>query len=295
MPRVSVLIPVYNGADTVARALESVASQTYRDFETIVVDDGSQDASADVVRRFRWARLIAQPNRGVGATRQRMIEEAAGEFVAFLDCDDAWLPDKLAQQVDVADRTGAVLVNGWCRVRDLQGRDYVREVRLPRDASALDHLLPDNTVVTSSAMIRRDAMLDAGFREALRMAEDWLAWFKVARHGDFALIEDVVSYRFERPESESTPTVAWYRAERRVLEEFVLPAFDDWYGRLPAETRERYRQVARRKLGLIASLEAAQLDATGERSAAFRHHVEALRSAPTRGALLRFARHLVRL
>jgi glycosyltransferase involved in cell wall biosynthesis len=260
-----------------------------------VVDDGSRDGSADLIHeRFPWVRLIAQPNQGVGATRQRMIDEAQGEWIAFLDCDDAWVPEKLARQVEVGERTGAVLINGWCRVLDLQGREYVREVRIPPSATALDHLLPDNTIVTSSAIVRREPMREAGFREGLRMAEDWLAWFKVARSGDFALIEDVLSLRFEQEGSESSPTVAWYRAERRVLEEFLLPSFDEWYGAYPEAERARYRRIVRRKLGRIASLEGAQLDAGGQRGEAFRQHVQALRSAPTKGALLRFVRHLVR-
>lgn len=93
-PAVSVVIPLYNKAPYIARALKSVLTQTFQDFEVIVVDDGSTDDGAEVVRELRnpRIRLIQQENRGVSAARNRGIEEALAELVAFLDADDEWLP-----------------------------------------------------------------------------------------------------------------------------------------------------------------------------------------------------------
>lgn len=97
-PIVSVVIPLYNKAPHIARALTSVLKQTFQDFEVIVVDDGSTDDGAEIVRRFEdpRIRLIQQENRGVSAARNRGIEEARAELIAFLDADDEWLPDFLS-------------------------------------------------------------------------------------------------------------------------------------------------------------------------------------------------------
>jgi len=99
---VSVIIPVYNGERYLAEAIESVLSQTYRPIEIIVVDDGSTDISADIVRRFSApVRYYYQIRSGVGAARNRGVELARGSFIAFLDADDLWVVDKLTLQMTV--------------------------------------------------------------------------------------------------------------------------------------------------------------------------------------------------
>src|SRR6185369_6617714 len=99
-PLVSVIIPVYNGARYLGAALESVFAQTYREFEVIVVDDGSVDDSGVIAQSFPEVRYIHQANQGVAAARNHGIEAAGGEFFAFLDQDDLWNEDKLKRQVE---------------------------------------------------------------------------------------------------------------------------------------------------------------------------------------------------
>ena len=98
-PLVSVIIPVYNGARYLREALESVFAQTYRPFEVIVVDDGSQDDSGNIAQSFPEVRYIHQANQGVAAARNNGIEAARGEFFAFIDQDDLWIPEKLRLQI----------------------------------------------------------------------------------------------------------------------------------------------------------------------------------------------------
>lgn len=95
--KVSVVIPLYNKARHIRRAMESVLRQTHLDFELIVVDDGSTDASVDRVREFEdpRVRLLSQENAGVGAARNRGVSATSGKLVAFLDADDEWMPDFL--------------------------------------------------------------------------------------------------------------------------------------------------------------------------------------------------------
>ena len=99
IPRVSVVIPTYNSSAMVEQAIQSVLAQTYRDFEIIVIDDGSTDGTKDVVRRFgERVRYFNQENQGVSAARNFGIHQSLGEYIAFLDSDDLWLPEKLAKK-----------------------------------------------------------------------------------------------------------------------------------------------------------------------------------------------------
>jgi len=98
-PLVSVIIPVYNGAQYLREALESVFAQTYHPFEVIVVDDGSVDDSGVIAQSFQDVRYIHRANQGVAAARNHGIENARGEFLAFLDQDDLWTPEKLKLQI----------------------------------------------------------------------------------------------------------------------------------------------------------------------------------------------------
>ncbi|MBK8060984.1 MAG: glycosyltransferase family 2 protein [Gemmatimonadetes bacterium] len=97
MPQVSVVVPLYNKEPYVRRALDSIAAQSFADFEVVIVDDGSQDGSAAIAAGYPDSRfrMIRQANAGPGAARNRGIAEAKGEWIAFLDADDEWLPDYL--------------------------------------------------------------------------------------------------------------------------------------------------------------------------------------------------------
>ena len=98
-PLVSLIIPVYNGDRFLTETLESVFNQDYQPFEVIVVDDGSTDRTAEIVRSFEEARYIYQPNQGHAIAKNTGIAAAGGEFIAFLDADDLWTPNKLSAQV----------------------------------------------------------------------------------------------------------------------------------------------------------------------------------------------------
>lgn len=123
VPAVSVVIPLYNKSPYIARALNSVLAQTFQDFEVIVVDDGSTDDGAAVVRGFDdpRIRLIQQENRGVSAARNRGIEAARAELVAFLDADDEWLPGHLEVLLRLRDKYPEAGGYGTAYLRKLKG------------------------------------------------------------------------------------------------------------------------------------------------------------------------------
>jgi glycosyltransferase involved in cell wall biosynthesis len=101
MPLISVIIPAYNAQKTIRETIESVLNQTFKDFEIIVIDDGSQDSTVEIVSAFSdpRLRLFSYPNAGVSATRNRGLAQANSEFISFLDADDLWTPDKLEAQL----------------------------------------------------------------------------------------------------------------------------------------------------------------------------------------------------
>ena len=138
MPKVSIVIPLYNKEKYIARAINSILAQTLSDCEIVVVDDGSTDKSADIVRSFDDSRihLIQQANAGVSVARNKGIKESKAELVAFLDADDEWMPQFLQEMVVFISKkpVGLVLSNylKWCNREAVLpngktlGRDYPR-------------------------------------------------------------------------------------------------------------------------------------------------------------------------
>ncbi len=178
---ISVLIPVWNGARFLAAALGSVAAQTLAPIETIVVDDGSTDGSAQVAAGFPFVQVIRQENRGPGAARNRAAAAAHGDHLAFLDADDLWKPDKLACQLAILAARPAA---GWvvCRHEFLLDEGVPRPHWAPTEeqAATMAAWLP------SATLVRRDCFaLTRGFDENLRYGED-LDWFARARDAGFA-------------------------------------------------------------------------------------------------------------
>ena len=196
-PLVSVIIPAYNAAATLDRAVASALSQTYRPLEVLVVDDGSTDATPQVVARLGDAvRSVRQPNQGVSVARNEALRRARGDLIAFLDADDEWLPEKLERQVAFLHEhpeigllyTLAVVVDGTGRERGF----------IPRDggADAYAHLYFANRIPTSTVLVRAEVLRRAGeFDPALRIAQDYDLWLRIAADTPFAgLREPLVRY-----------------------------------------------------------------------------------------------------
>lgn len=198
--RVSVVIPTYNRVDLLPRAIDSALAQDHPDFEVIVVDDASTDATAERVAGYRDGRLryLRQPvNRGVAAARNRGIAAATGSLVAFLDSDDAWLPGKLSRQAAAfaagGDRVGLVYTGVETVASD--GRRHVDIASVRGDLHA--PLLLRNLLVGGSCAMVRAAVFDTvgGFDEDLPAIEDYDLWVRIARFYDVeAVPEPLVRY-----------------------------------------------------------------------------------------------------
>lgn len=179
---ISVVIPTFNRASVLARALDSVLTQTRMAEEIIVVDDGSTDNSAEMVAsEFPEVRLIVQGNHGVSAARNRGIEAAAGEWLAFLDSDDEWRPEKLERQVTVLANHPDELV---CHTDEIWIRHHRRVNPKRKHAKfggrIFQYCLPLCAMSPSSILLHRSVLDDVGlFDEALPACEDYDLWLRI--------------------------------------------------------------------------------------------------------------------
>jgi len=277
-PAFSIVIPTYNRAALLPRALESVLAQTEGDFECIVIDDGSTDDTETVVRTYADPRLHYeyQRNAGVSAARNAGAKLAAGELLLFLDSDDELVPDALARFAEAARTNGwSVVLAGWTRVSD-DGvtRRALTPIRSGDAPQLLGPFLPGAFVVSR-------AVFDAtgGYDEQLRFSENTvLAWrvrAVVARSGaGMGMIREPLVARYSQPGRAFEQ--ARYEAAVRILDQYADVLADPTTGAAPFRTRRaNYLGVA-----------AASAAALGLSREARRYAVAALRSEP-----LSFARY----
>lgn len=189
LPKVSVVIPTYNRRDLVQRAIQSVLDQTYRDFEIIVIDDGSTDGTRAAVEGRERVRYLRQTNGGPASARNLGIREAQGEFIAFLDSDDVWLPEFLTSQVDVLSRYPEVaLVCARSSVGNKEAKDFpLRRKLITGDLYAR---LYDRSFVRTPTVVVRKSCLDAVgcFNESYPWSEDHDLWLRIARKYEIAYV-----------------------------------------------------------------------------------------------------------
>lgn len=204
---VSVVIPTYNSAHTIIPTLESVFNQTFKDYEIIVVDDGSTDETRECLDPYIQSGKITyvyQENKGCGPARNKGIEHASGTYIAFLDSDDIWLPEKLQLQVNQVKKYPDGIVF-YTEARTIVSGDLIPKqiVRTfftsPRSGRVLMWLAFHNIVTMSSAMVRTDVLRKAvGFSldRTIMFFEDYDLWLRLAEQGPFYFIEQpLVLYR----------------------------------------------------------------------------------------------------
>lgn len=188
---ISVIIPLYNKAGSIAQALDSVLAQEYQDFEVIVVDDGSTDGGASVVENYGDARirLVRQENAGVSAARNRGIEEARGEYVAFLDADDVWMPGFLSEIAALQrefPQCRAQATNYVFNSNGVKSPTILRKIPFSGERGGLPNYFEVAScshppVWTSAVCIERALLQEiGGFPVGLKSGEDLLTWARVA-------------------------------------------------------------------------------------------------------------------
>lgn len=208
-PRVSVIIPAYNAERWLPATLDSVCSQSLLEIEILVVDDGSTDRTVEIAAAFAArdprVRIIYQENAGVGAARNRAIAEAAGEYIAPLDADDLWYPEKLAHQVACMDAGGQEMGFAYCWSEKIDPDGQVVTGAFPSDSqgSVLAELLVRNFVGNASVPIfRATALEECGLyltrdeQRGTQGCEDWELLLRVGERYKVGLVpETLVRYR----------------------------------------------------------------------------------------------------
>lgn len=195
---IAVVVPTYNRAAVLGRALDSVYDQTMPPAQCLVVDDGSDDGTGELVRRhYPEATYLKQAHRGVSAARNLGIRRAEADWVAFLDSDDCWLPAKLEKQSRALERTDHVICHTdeiWIR----RGR-RVNPMRKHRKRGGwiYRHCLPRCAISPSASVVRRDVLEFAGgFDEALPACEDYDLWLRLCGRYPVLYLEETLVTRY---------------------------------------------------------------------------------------------------
>jgi len=227
-PTVAAIIPTYNARAFVVRGLESVFAQSVPVEDVVLADDGSSDGTADFVEE-RYAgrvRVLRLPRHNVGRARNRAVEATRADWVAFLDADDVWMPEKNRRLLDYAvahpevawiSSDGAFVEEGRV-LRPSWLSDYFQPVR-PLHGDLYPLLAERCFVLISSMVVRRDAFLEAGaFRDDMPNALDWDLWFRLAARWPGAVIDEPLIHYFRTPGSLSTSRLPKLESNIALLE-----------------------------------------------------------------------------
>jgi glycosyltransferase involved in cell wall biosynthesis len=189
-PIISVIIPAYNCQKTIKATIESVLKQTFADFELIVINDGSQDKTLEIVSQINDPRLklFSFDNAGANISRNRGLKYAVGEFVSFLDADDLWTPEKLESQLQALQANPqASVAYSWTNCIDEQGQFLRRGTYIAATGNVYAQLLVINFLESgSNPLIRREALITVGsFDESLPAGQDWDIYLRLAANYHF--------------------------------------------------------------------------------------------------------------
>lgn len=227
---ISVVVTCYNYGKYLRGCLESVLAQTWSDLEVVVVNDGSVDETDQVMASFAAhgrVRYIKQGNLGQAAAKNAGIEAARGEFVAFLDADDLWLPDKLAKQMERFSSERVGVVYSLARFIDENGAPFEHEVAgrylKPRRGRVTEQLVFDNFVPFSSSVVRRACLERAGgFDATFKMGIDWDLWLRLSTEYDFDFVEEqLLCYRMGHGGQMSRNMAERHRCSDAIMAKFL--------------------------------------------------------------------------
>jgi glycosyltransferase involved in cell wall biosynthesis len=268
-PRVSVVVPAWNAASFIEKTLATVAAQTFRDFELIVVDDGSADATKEVVDRFLRnnglrGRCVRQENRKIAGARNTGIREAEADLVAFLDHDDLWFPQKLERVLAEFDaHPEADLV---CHQENVvKDGVFLRVTRNgPWSEDMYERLLFEGNALSPSAVtVKKAKLLEAGlFREApeFNTVEDYDLWMRLARISRFRFLDAVLG-EYQLVERGASNKIAYHNTNLEHLLRDHFASFPNPGALLRARMRRRTAAMCRSASRLL--LEQGDVEAAG--------------------------------
>lgn len=199
---ISIIMAAYNAENTIGQAITSVIQQTYTDFELIIINDCSTDRTVDVINEFikkdaRIRLINNSKNMGVSYTRKHGLDEAKGSWIAILDSDDLWLPEKLAKQVEFQKKTNADLLYTGSGFMNVDGKQINWKLNVP-EVITYRQLLKQNILSNSSALVRKD-LYEKYYAVGDDMHEDFAIWLQILRNGikAYGINEPLLIYRLD--------------------------------------------------------------------------------------------------
>lgn len=226
-PRVSVIIPTFNRAQLLGRAIRSVLNQTYQDFEIIVVDDGSTDNTEEVVKSFNDERIRYtrhEQNRGAAAARNTGIKIARGDYIAFQDSDAEWLPEKLEKQMrifkDASPKVGVVYTGSW-RVEGNK-KTYTPSSKMTQKEGDIHNILFETSLMGAPVtVIKKECFQRAGmFDEKFLHLVDWEMWIRISKYYHFRCINESLAILHYPPDGLSADQDGLIMAHKLLLEKY---------------------------------------------------------------------------
>ncbi|BCL37896.1 glycosyltransferase [Nostoc sp. MS1] len=233
-PEISVVIPAYNCEKTIKETINSVLQQTFSDFELIIINDGSQDSTLNVISEIQDRRLkiFSFDNAGGNVSRNRGLNLAVGNYVSFLDADDMWTPDKLESQLEALQKNSDTHVAySWTDYIDEEGNFIVSGRRVSVNGDVYEKLLINNFLENgSNPLIARELLMElGGFDESLKAAQDWDMWLRLAAKYSFVAVPKVqILYRVSSKSLSTNLT----RQEK-----YCLQVLENSFQRRPAKSK----------------------------------------------------------
>lgn len=223
MAKVSICIPTYNRKDYLKETLDSVFAQTYRDYEVVVLDDGSTDGTEEMIKTMDYkVRYYWQQNAGDAAARNRLIELAGGKFITFIDSDDLLMPDAVERMMKVMEAEGGdiVVYGPYLRI-DENGNVYGRCKRKLHSGHITKYLFQNILVHSCGSMFPRNILQEAGgFDETLAVCSDYDLWLRLSLKYRFIALPQPTFKRRRHPGNLSEFSFANRKIELEVLENF---------------------------------------------------------------------------
>jgi glycosyltransferase involved in cell wall biosynthesis len=226
-PLVSIVIPTFNRANLLLRSIQSVIDQSYSNIEILVVDDCSSDNTKDVVESFHDDRIRYfrhEKNLGAVAARNTGIAKARGEYIAFQDSDDFWLPSKLERQMRVFSSSplslGVVFTSYW--LIDNGRKTFCPRASLAKQSNGKIHeaLLRENFVNGPTSVVRKACFEKAGVFENLPRFQEWGLWLRISKYYEFKHINQPLVYAYRQSDSISKNTTATIIARKNLLAKY---------------------------------------------------------------------------
>lgn len=276
-PLVSVILPTYNRAEFLPRAINSVLAQTYPWWELIIWDDGSTDNTEEIVRAYtdERVRYFTDKNRGMSFALNNAIKQARGEYIAFLDDDDQWTAHKLSFQIDIlinnlkidlvfGNFLNTILETGengigfeqyFTAMKELKGEKNDNDIFVITD-NFFKSICINNFIAFDTVVARRDIINKGGlFNEKLRNGQDFEYWWRIALIGGvFAYTNEIVLKRIKYPGSLSSPSVLSCESSMKGTDLCLQAALSNGRGDLVPYLNRRYRNIWSNMIILLGNL-----------------------------------------